>query len=243
MVVYVPDKTGRFARRPHYEPKELDRECEGIVGTYLKEKYGKAEFPISTEDLTVIIEREVETLDQYADLTGFGPKVEGITYFQPGRRPRVAISQNLSLDDNRATRLRTTLAHEYGHVHFHAYLWESEPPGPDLLKSNPRASMQVCYRDTMLDAAMSDWMEWQAGYVCGAILMPASRLRQLAGEFLEEKQHFGAMAPDDSRVPELIERVRGRFDVSGDAARIRLLKLGVLGAVSNGPSLFDSRSQ
>jgi hypothetical protein len=37
------------------------------------------------------------------------------------------------------------------------------------------------------------------------------------------------MSPDDSRVPELIERVRGRFDVSGDAARVRLLKLGVLG--------------
>lgn len=100
MVVYVPDKTGRFARRPHYEPKELDRECEGMVGTFLKEKYGKAEFPISTEDLTVIIEREVESLDQYADLSEFGPKVEGITYFQPGRRPRVAISQSLSLDDN-----------------------------------------------------------------------------------------------------------------------------------------------
>jgi hypothetical protein len=30
MVKYVPDRTGRFSQRPHYEPKELDRECENI---------------------------------------------------------------------------------------------------------------------------------------------------------------------------------------------------------------------
>jgi hypothetical protein len=23
--------------------------------------------------------------------------------------------------------------------------------------------MQICYRDTMLDAVQTDWMEWQAG--------------------------------------------------------------------------------
>ncbi len=60
-------------------------------------------------------------------------------------------------------------------------LWDLEPPGPDLLKSNPNASMQICYRDNILDPAQTDWMEWQAGYVCGALLMPASQVRELAG--------------------------------------------------------------
>ncbi len=56
MVKFVRDTTGRFSQRPHYEPQELDRECEAIITKFLKDKYGKVEFPISTDDLTVLIE-------------------------------------------------------------------------------------------------------------------------------------------------------------------------------------------
>ena len=185
MVKYVPDRTGRFSQRPHYEPKELDRECENIIAGFLKERHGAAKYPVSTDDLTVLIERDTESLDQFADLSSYGCNVEGLTHFQSGRKPRVRISASLSGDENRQNRLRTTLAHEYGHVRFHAYLWDLEPPGADLLKSNPNASMQICYRDNILDAAQTDWMEWQAGYVCGALLMPASKVRELAGAYLE----------------------------------------------------------
>ena len=177
MVKYVPDRTGRFSQRPHYEPKELDRECENIIAGFLKERHGATKYPVSTDDLTVLIERDTEFLDQFVDLSSYGCNVEGLTHFQPGRKPCVRISASLAGDENRQNRLRTTLAHEYGHVRFHAYLWDLEPPGPDLLKSNPNASMQICYRDNILDAAQTDWMEWQAGYVCGALLMPPSSRR------------------------------------------------------------------
>ena len=40
MVKYVPDRTGRFSQRPHYEPKELDRECENLIASFLKERHG-----------------------------------------------------------------------------------------------------------------------------------------------------------------------------------------------------------
>ena len=30
-----------------------------------------------------------------------------------------------------------------------------------------------CKRDNIVGASETDWMEWQAGYVCGAILIPA----------------------------------------------------------------------
>src|SRR4051794_28426526 len=73
-VRYVPDRTGRFTQRPHYEPKELDRECESIVSGFLRERHGAASYPISTDDLTVLIERDTESLDQFADLTAYGPK-------------------------------------------------------------------------------------------------------------------------------------------------------------------------
>jgi hypothetical protein len=66
MVKYVPDRTGRFSQRPHYEPKELDRECENIIAGFLKERHGAAKYPVSTDDLTVLIEASGETFTALA---------------------------------------------------------------------------------------------------------------------------------------------------------------------------------
>ena len=44
-------------------------------------------------------------------------EVEGVTEFQVGKKPRVLINRQLSEGRNMENRLRTTLAHEYGHVH------------------------------------------------------------------------------------------------------------------------------
>ena len=52
MVKWFPDRTGLFSQRPHYEPKELDRECENIIAGFLKERHGAAKYPVSTDDLT-----------------------------------------------------------------------------------------------------------------------------------------------------------------------------------------------
>ena len=69
---YVADRSGRFTQRPHYEPKELDRECEAIVSAFLRERHGSVAYPLTTDDLTVLIERDTESLDQYADLSAYG---------------------------------------------------------------------------------------------------------------------------------------------------------------------------
>ena len=76
MVKYVPDRTGRFSQRPHYEPQELDRECESLIAGFLKERHGAAKYPVTTDDLTVLIERDTESLDQFADLSSYGCNVE-----------------------------------------------------------------------------------------------------------------------------------------------------------------------
>lgn len=242
MVRYVPDGTGRFSQRPHYKPEELDRECESIINGFLNDTYGSAKFPVSTDDLTRLIERDTEDLDLYADLAVYGADVEGVTEFRLERKPSVKISANLAGSERRKNRLRTTLTHEYGHVHFHAYLWELEPPGKDLLSHNSNANKQICKRDKILNAAQNDWMEWQAGYVCGAILMPISRMRNLVSGYQESRGLFGPIGLRDSHCSALIEIVQSAFQVSADAARIRLLKLGHLATVGAGPSLFDRSS-
>jgi Zn-dependent peptidase ImmA (M78 family) len=125
-------------------------------------------------------------------------------------------------------------------VKFHAYLWDLEPPGPDLLRRSLNASVQICYRDNILDAAQSDWMEWQAGYVCGALLMPVSEVRAGIRPYIESKGLFGVIGQRDSHGAALIELVKAGFNVSGDAARIRLIKLGILGAASARTIAFRS---
>jgi hypothetical protein len=57
MVKYVPDRTGRFSQRPHYPPKELDRECENIIAGFLKERHGAAFLPSAHASATLPMTR------------------------------------------------------------------------------------------------------------------------------------------------------------------------------------------
>jgi hypothetical protein len=71
----VPDRTGRFRQRPHYEIDELEQLCERTLTEFLTEVYGQALIPVPTEALTILIERDAADLDLYADLSGEGPDV------------------------------------------------------------------------------------------------------------------------------------------------------------------------
>lgn len=225
---WVPDRSGRFAQRPHYAPEELDTECERIISAFLLKKYGKVEYPVKTDDLTLLVEGQAD-LDSYADLTAEGEDVEGLTEFATGKRPLVRISDRLNAP-NLENRLRTTLTHEYGHVHFHRFMFEGiELEKPSLFAREERQEANKCHRDTMISAPERDWMEWQAGYVCGALLMPASALVETVRRFREEQGAlYEPLVLTSGRGAQLIERVAATFQTSRDAARVRLLKRGIL---------------
>lgn len=225
---WVPDRTGRFAQRPHYAPEELDAECERVIAAFLRKKYGKVEYPVKTDDLTLLIEEQAD-LDSYADLAGEGEDVEGVTEFVSGRRPLVKIADRLSAP-NLENRLRTTLSHEYGHVHFHRFMFEGiDLERPSLFAEEARGGANKCHRDTMISASEKDWMEWQAGYVCGALLMPVSALVETVREFRAEHDAvYDPLVLNSDRGTQLIERVSTAFQTSRDAARVRLLKRGIL---------------
>ena len=246
---WVADNTGRFRRRPQYTPEEIDNECELIITDFLREKYGKVSFPFSTDDLAVLIERDTSELDLYADLAGDGEDIEGVTDFFARRKPAVRIARELSEDSAKARRLRTTLAHEYGHVKFHYFLWDqnfkAENP-PDFWKLINRQRRKVagfrknepsksstaggpqCRHSLIIEAPENDWMEWQAGYAAGALLMPLTPMKKLVGE---------------NRGEAMVIEVATIFDVSLDAARARLFKLGLLpGIVVKDENVKDSVS-
>ncbi len=215
----IPDHTGRFPERPHYEIEELEDECERIITSFLERRYGQIVIPVPTDALKVLIEGEAAKLLR-ADLSHEGEEVHGITEFFPGCKPWVSIARELSAQPWRAHRERTTLAHEYGHVHWHTPLYDRYcRPG----------ERHKCARGQLLPrSGQRDWMEWQAGYISGALLMPRSRVK-LQVEAFRREHSVGlplAAASVDGQI--LIGRVSELFDVSREAAEVRLLQLGHL---------------
>ncbi len=226
---WVKDTTGRFPVRPYYPQEDLDSLSEEWIIGFLCERYGEAEFPVSTADLTVMIECDTSDLDQYADLSAEGGEeveVQGLTLFYPDRKPEVKIDQELADADYREHRLRTTLTHEFAHVKLHARLWPFDQPR--LFTDAEEASGPMCKRPGDIGGYGSDWMEWQAGYVSGAILMPITRLKQLVHATFDAWGAFGAIPTASVKGTALIARVAGQFEVSNDAARVRLAQLGYL---------------
>ena len=235
---WVKDRTGRFSSRPHYLPEELDVECEKLITDFLTQRQGRVEYPVSTDELTILLETLTEDLDLYADLKDEIGDVEGVTDFFPRRRPRVKISRHLTLDPRMSNRLRTTLTHELGHVRFHAFMYDGAVSGTLIAPPDGMVSRK-CKRDNILRAAQSDWMEWQAGFACGAILMPATALRATVKRYLEDHRiTLGRFEMKSPEAQSLITTVSNSFEVSREAGCVRLLQHGVL---SEGPlpsSLF-----
>jgi hypothetical protein len=222
------DITGRFPQRPHYRPEELDEECEALIARFLNERHGRIDYPIATDDLTVLIETLAADLDVYADLSAEEGEVEGVTNFFPGQQPRVRISRHLAQDPRMENRFRTTLTHELAHVRFHTFLFKA-PVSGSRSSAEPHPVSNKCKRPNMLEARTTDWMEWQAGFACTAFLIPASALRQTIRKFMEENQlTVPTVALHSSHGEALLKTVIGGYQVSRDAARVRLLQKRVL---------------
>ncbi len=205
----IPDPTGRFPERPHYEIEELEQECERIMESFLMSRYGQYSIPVPTEALVELLERETTEVNLYCDLSAEGEEVHGVTEFFPGQKPNVSIARELSYQHWREHRKRSTLPHEYGHVHWHTWLFDRY--------CNRRERHKCLRAQIVLASGEIDWMEWQAGYISGAMLMPRSRM-QLEGR-LDEESIEGQL---------LIQRTSELFKVSPEAARVRLRQLGYL---------------
>jgi Zn-dependent peptidase ImmA (M78 family) len=239
MVKMVRDLSGRFSERPHYTIQELDRECEALVAKLLVKRHGEVRSRITTDELSLLIEQNGADLDSSVDLAPFGDDVEGVTVFHPDREPEVMISERLAEDARRENRLRTTMAHEFGHVHFHRYLWAGKLAAGCLFDRLSTENKAICKRDAILNARDYDWMEWQAGYVSGAVLMPATSTRRLVSDYCETRGLHGAVALISEHGRAIVGMTTEAFQVSEEAARVRLQKLGLLVSSGRQPSLFD----
>ncbi len=233
---WVRDTTGRFPERPHFDRDEIDETCEALVAKFLRGTHGHVEFPLSTNDLTILVKAHTGDLDVYADLSSEGQDVEGMTEFFVDRKPSVQISSILSEDPRRQNRFRTTVTHELGHVHFHNSLIATRALPLPLYSEGPALTIR-CRRDTIVGADKADWMEWQAGYASGATLAPRTYLRTLARDVLGTQ--FQTQVVGSALGQRLIHEVKLAFGLSNDAARVRLLQQELL--VSRAPEVSAQR--
>src|SRR5260370_27232089 len=113
--------------------------------------------------------------------------------------------------------MRPTLAHEYGHVQFHGFLHSLADANMSLFERAKEPIVIKSKRETIDHMpAASDWMEWQAWYACGAILMPKTALNQVVRDF-----YASGNEGDDA----LVSQVAAQFQESRDSARVRLDRL------------------
>ena len=230
---WVRDNSGRFRQRPHYQPDELEQICEHAITGFLRERYGQAAFPVTTADLTVLIEQAVDDLDNGCELE---EGIDGLTDFFPRKKPKVKIAGRLQ-EPYLENRLRTTLTHEYGHVLLHGFLFAIENDLKKLFDGKPKGTRNSCHRDH-IEGGSHDWMEWQAGFACGALLMPRTELVRVVKAFREAADlKYADIAVDSEPGRALIASVIDAFQVSRDAARVRLEEGRIL-VKTAAPGLF-----
>jgi Zn-dependent peptidase ImmA (M78 family) len=214
------DPLGRPIPRLYFKTEVLDGRCERKITDFMDQHCGGFRLPIPTSEIIRLIVTEADGLDLYADLP---ESVDGYTDYFTDRKPTVKISQRLAAMRFQ-NRLRFTLAREYGHVWFHAPLWRKSEEDP----TRPTSPCWTCYRDTIGSAVEHDWMEWQADQLGGALLMPRSYLFHWAGEIAMREAKEPPLPADSELGIAIIRRVIRRCQVSEQAARVRLLRLGLL---------------
>lgn len=224
MIRWLADPTRRFSRRPHYSQDEIELMCEDLIASYFEVRKRPRELPLTTSTLSKILEQHAEHCDFSRDLSPFGDDVEGLTRFRQDRKPVVYISAKIR-ETKYSRRRRMTMAHELGHVRLHDVLFQ-DSPAMELFADLNESTPTYCKRSTI--ARGGDWMEWQASYAAGAILMPSAQLRAVLDEESARLGVVGVLQHDDVRSYLLANTVCAAFDVSGEAARVRLLQKGYI---------------
>jgi Zn-dependent peptidase ImmA (M78 family) len=215
----VRDRSGRFPQRPHWAIGELERKCEEAIIGLLIQRYGFERIAVPTEALMELVHWLGADLLFQDQLSDHKYDIFGYTDFRE-KQPLVVIATELMEQHRRNNRLRMTLAHECSHVLLHTWLYA---------RYGAACSQQVCYwKDLLPHERVTDWMEWQAGYGGGGLLMPESFIRRTVAAYCRERRVEGPFKKSSPAGATLIDRAALTFEVSTEAAMVRLAKLAYL---------------
>jgi Zn-dependent peptidase ImmA (M78 family) len=220
---WLSDPTRRFSLRPVFRSEDLNSSIEEFVSNFLGRRNRTHRYPVLDDDLERLVDGLTSDFDSSCDLRFVGDDVEGATRFWFDRKPAIMIDSRL-IAANMARRRRMTIAHELGHVLLHRQLFERSASGmmelfPDLEDRAP----VYCFRHG-IDLG-PNWMEWQASYVAGLILMPSREVIERATAIAREKGIAYPFSANDDETDQLIMILSSEFEISQEATRVRLLQL------------------
>ncbi len=183
-------------------------------------------------------------LDQHAPLP---PEILGLTEFIPGRPPRILVNADLTSSavdpgdppQGRRGRWRATLAHEAAHVLLHRALAEPDPNQLTLFGPFSPQPVFRCLKREVAFGGGSDWREAQANRAMAALLMPRSLFLGAARQLRRQRATSAAMPIRESCVEPAATELAVLFDVSRQAASIRLAELGLVAAERQEHLLHD----
>lgn len=218
---------------PIISREQFEDEAEKFLTRYCPEALEKPmRVPIETiaSDMKLQVIEDVPLSD---DLTYFGTiifdngnvldKHRKIT-IRNAKRGTVYLDPRVSYERSVGTK-RTTLAHECFHWHRHQpYHVLMKMIGAD---DNLGKAIQCQIAANSMDSdkwKAVDWMEWQAKGVAPRILMPAKPTRLKADQLLAV--YGGADDASIAAYENVIDELAELFDVSRQAAKVRLMDLG-----------------
>ncbi len=143
------------------------------------------------------------------------------------------------------SRSRFTLMHECAHHILHRdYFHQLKQEGRDCGVAYSLQKKDDIQEETIKpqkEWTELDWLEWQANYLAGALLMPSHRVRNLLEDSVllpEYRDSVRAKQSEDSAFKYMVWRLAGAFRVSPVTARIRLDQTGFIRL----PDLAEKRS-
>ena len=169
-----------------------------------------------------------------ADYVALPQGVLGRTLFHPESRAHVEVCRELAeeaeVDALARRRLRTTLAHEGGHLACHGHLFVTDTDSYSLFSEpdgEPKPSI-LC-RDSSVGSGgySGEWWEYQANQCMACLLLPRRLLEPYYVAVLEsEDARSFADAMKKGVEEEVLRALAKVFDVSWQALLIRLQALG-----------------
>ncbi len=246
-------------RVPFLPKAHIDREAEGLLREY-GERFGEVTSPPIPID--EIIELHLGLTFEIRDLRELFEvgDVHGAIWIQEGR---IAVDASLdpTVNPRRLGRYRFTLAHETGHWRLHREFFLRDERQRNLFDANEFPSL-ICRTSQRKEP-----VEWQADAFAARLLMPREMvfsewvawqkspeplyLEEVKATFEKCRSRFtrlelvsraaergGDNALGEILMEQMITPMANRFEVSGQAMRIRLEELGLI-QDQRKPSLFD----
>lgn len=232
--MYTPNFRTNRANVPILSKNQLDDIGEGLVADFCPQAL---ESPMEI-DVDRFITRYLGLEQDFQYLSHCGLYL-GMTVFNDTNRVRIfnpqlnraeylsvragtVIIDNSLLNDNQEHRYRFTAGHEAAHGILHPGYFAYNPDQLSMFGDDyvPMVQCRVDFTKGVKKPVTrwtdKDWMEWQANRLASAILMPKSMVLRVAHEAEDRRSSANAG----------LEAVVATFNVSNEAAAIRLKELG-----------------